>query len=359
MTVRTRFATTSAVLLATLVAGVPAARAAVESQDQLQSLYNEGKYAELVPKLNAALALKGPGAAAYDKYQLFMLKGEAQLRTSGAASAVPAFRAASMATTDEKQVSAARALAALMGRTSGTKYKAKPAPAAKAAKGVAAAPATQPATFDVTNVDDRKQAFAALFTEMLAADTPVVDRAKKATALAALTTAATSLSDLRPVEVEATGDDAQSKDLLKSVGDRAVELMTKATDQLTDQVKTIGDNAASGGNNNGNQNGRRSTMRGNGGANVNVPGTDAGNVGPNGIPYGGVYANAQKPTLSAADESSLRDIAGTAKKIDATATSMTATFGTGVDFTAVKSDAAKVVDAVNEVLKKYKKTPVQ
>ncbi len=357
MTVRTRIAPTSAVLLATLFVATPFAGAALESQDELQHLFNDGKYAELMPKLNAALALKGPAAAAYDKYQLYMLKGEAQLRTGGASAALPAFRAAAAATTDDKQVASARALAALMARTTGTKFKPKPTPTAK---GAAAAPAAPVVTLDVIIPEDRKQAFTDLLAEMLATAGPVVDRAKKSTGLPPITTAATSLADLRPVELEATGDDAQSKDLLKAVGDRAVELMAKATEQMTEQVKSVDESATSGNANQGNRSGNRTTLRGNGGPNVNVNGTDANTVGPNGIPYGGVYAGMQqKPTLSAANESTLRDIAATAKKIDATATGMKATFGDGVDFTGVKSDAGKVVDAVNEVLKKWGKAAVQ
>ena len=355
MTVRTRLAQTSAILLATVLTTTPFASAAVESQDELQHLFNDGKYTELLPKLNAALALKGPGAAAYDKYQLLMLKGETQLRTTGASAATTTFRAAAAATTDDKQVASARALAALMARTTGTKFKPKPTPAVK---GAAATPAAPVVMLDVVVPEDRKQAFTDLFAEMLATAGPVVDRAKKSTGLPPITTAAASLADLRPVELEATGDDAQSKDLLKAVGERAVELMTKADEQMAEQVKAIDDSASS--SNTQRNGGHNTTMRGNGGANVGVPGADPNNVGANGAIYGGAYGTGQmKPTLSAANESSLRDIAATAKKVDATATAMKATFGDGVDFTAVKTDAGKVVDAVNEVLKKWNKTAVQ
>src|SRR5947209_5284382 len=62
-----------------------------DAPEDLKRLFDDAKYTELLPKLNKAIALKGPGAAQYDQYMLLHMKAEALLRTHSGPAAMQAF----------------------------------------------------------------------------------------------------------------------------------------------------------------------------------------------------------------------------------------------------------------------------
>ena len=79
-------------------ASAPPVRAAppepLATQEDIQQLYNQGKHAAVLQKLQRVLLLKGAAAAPYDRHALLRLKGESHLRSKQNGPAAQAFNAA-------------------------------------------------------------------------------------------------------------------------------------------------------------------------------------------------------------------------------------------------------------------------
>jgi hypothetical protein len=290
----------------------------VQTYDQLKSLFDQQQYKALLPQLNQTLADKASTTKADDHYALLALKGETMLQLKVSDSASDAFRAASLVTgADDKSVAVAKATVLLIKRSSSLKYQ----PKAKAEDKKSALP-----PISILSHDDRKQAFAALFTDLLAIDQPQVTTAEQSSSLPTITSAAQQLADLRNVEIAATDADAQSKELLTKLATRATDLMNAVLKPMPDEIAKV----------------EKAAGRTQNGVRRNAIGTPVGTI-------------TSTVGLSPQNESKLDNIISEAREISSAAAQMQPIFGDVGDFKAVKTDADKIVTDGDALLKKYKK----
>jgi len=195
--------------------------------DQLKQLLADQKYQDVIRGVSKCLALKGPAAQAYDRYDLFMLRGEAFVHTRAMPTAAESFASAQKETQDAAKKDAARALELLVRRSKPTGYTAKIS-------------TTRPApTFPILAETDRQAAYAALFTDEMAVAQPKVKAATSATNLNPVIDAARSLGDLHAIEHAANNSDAQTKQIGSTLGDHAHKLIADALTQMSKRVEDI------------------------------------------------------------------------------------------------------------------------
>src|SRR5262245_46292561 len=89
------------------------------SVDQLRAQLDTNP-AAVLQGVARSLALKGPAAATLDRYELFMLRGEAHLRNKAMPAAAEAFAAAGKETTDAAKKTTARATEVLARKSKAT-----------------------------------------------------------------------------------------------------------------------------------------------------------------------------------------------------------------------------------------------
>jgi hypothetical protein len=199
--------------------------------DELKQLFDAGNYKELLPKLNKALAVKGPDAAQYDKYQLLTMKGEASLQTHSKQVAADAFKQAGAAATKPEDVATALGTAELIRQANGQlKYlpKAKPSKDEK------------PEPIDIVDAASRKLALSALETDMAARVKPKVDAAVAGASLPQILTAVKDkdLLELKNVELAASGSSPDTTQMIGDLGAHAASLMDTALDKMYEQLKS-------------------------------------------------------------------------------------------------------------------------
>jgi len=286
----------------------------VQTPAQLQQLFDQGSYAQLLANLNTTLAAKTTDSDKPVRYTLLMLKGETLLRTKAYDSAADAFKAAALIGADDHEIAIARANAALVKHSSAGKYQ----PKTKVAGATGAS--ALPAAIDIVDTASRKQAFAALFTDLLEPAKPQVDRAEKMTTLPPIMDLATSLADLRPVEIASSGSDTESKELFKKLGTHATTLMTTALKNLDTQINAISKEAA--------KRQKQERLK--------------------------ASSNNLSEALLSDDVDKLNDIVSQAEQIGTAAVSMQVTFGDAETFKTVESAAQQTINNVNKLLKQYK-----
>jgi hypothetical protein len=296
---------------------IAATPAPVASQDELQAMFDQAQYKDLLPALNKSLNDKGTLAKPDAHYALLMLKGETMLRMKSSSSAQDAFRAASLVVgADDKSVSIAKATVSLVKRSGNAKYQ----PKAKADNSAALQPA-----IDILAADSRKQAFAALFTDLFEPAKPIVATAEKATSLEAILDVVPQLSEVKDVEIAATGSDAETKDLLTKLATHANTLMTAALKTLDTSLTTITRDAA-----------RKMT-------------------GSQYVSNGAVRTEKMTTGLQPTNVDTLDSDVSQARQIASAADTLQTAFGDAGDFKEVKSAAEKFITDANKLLAKYKK----
>jgi hypothetical protein len=299
----------SMLMMASIAGPANAATAPAVSPADLQTMFDQGLYPQMLSKLNVALAAT-PDSDKETRYKLLMLKGEGLLRTKGFDAAGDAFKAAGLMGLDDHSIAMARANAALIKHSTAGKYQPK-------TKTTAASAALPPA-IDIIEPGTRKFAFSACFTDLMVTAKPQVDKAEKMTTLPPIMEVATQLADIRPLEIAGNGSDNDSKALLKKVGDHASTLMNTALKALDSQVATVSKQAAA----------RKAKER-----------TSSKNL---------------SEVLLPEDVSNLDNIASQAGEVGTSAASMQTTFGDADTFKSVETAAQKTVDDVNKLLKQYK-----
>ena len=211
---------------------LPAAALAVgpagDSQDDLQKLFDAKQYKELLPKVSRALALHGPAAAGYDRYKLYMMKGEASLQTRSKSAAMDAFKQAAKATGEHDAATRASADAVLAREVTGNMTY---IPKTGTPKG------DKPEPIDILASDDsRKSAFEAVEQDLLAKAKPRVEAAKTSTSLPMILEAARGLSEIRPVEFMVDGGDGDVNALLGDLGNHVCKLLDDDMDHTVDRL---------------------------------------------------------------------------------------------------------------------------
>jgi len=280
--------------------------------DQYQQMYDQGQYQQLLALLNAALNSKTTKTSAADRYALLMLKGNAQLGTKATGAASDTFTTAAAIGPDDTAVSIARGTVILIKHSGSSKYQ----PKAKSSSGSSETPA-----IDIINKTSRKDAFTALFTDMLDPLKVQVNNAASTTSLSTLMSLGKQAGDVRCLEIAGTDADAQSKDLLEKLATRGGTLLNGVINPLDKQVSAVSADAAK----------RQKAM---------------GKREP---------ANSFS-SLSPDDADQLQTIISTATSAGASAAQMQPIFanaGSADEFKTIETHAEKIIADANKLLKQY------
>src|SRR3954452_17311273 len=103
---------------------------------EIHQLYDEGKYPEVLQKLQRWLILRGEATKPYDRHDLLRLRGETQLHLKSQAPAAQSFTDAAAATEDAAAIAVDRATALLIKRSQQLAYTPKNSPKGKAAEAI-------------------------------------------------------------------------------------------------------------------------------------------------------------------------------------------------------------------------------
>jgi hypothetical protein len=197
------------------------------TEDDLRQLFKAGDYQPLVLKATRILQLKGDAAKKYKRYDILMLKGEAQLRLKQLPGAIESFAAAAKEAKEPKEVNLAAALEILVRKSPGGKY---------ILKGL---PGSPPDQYDIADEQGRKRAFEALYSDEASAAGPKIKAAENAQSLPPILDGLKVVSRLRILELIAKGTDEKTTDSAKELGVHAAKLMTAAVDGLRRDVQII------------------------------------------------------------------------------------------------------------------------
>jgi len=200
----------------------PAAHSTPTAGD-VRELFEKGDYAQALRQATVALSAKG-AAAALDRYELLVLKGESQLRLKNNKDAAEAFDDAAGCAKDEHEAALARSMAELARRAKGLVYTI-PATKDRPAK-----------TIDISVRDQRPAAFAALFEQNKPKVAAEVKAARGSGKLPAMFDAFRLLFDLRALELAGTGTDTQTAVIAGDLTERAAALMGRS---VGDMGKTV------------------------------------------------------------------------------------------------------------------------
>jgi hypothetical protein len=220
-------------LLATGRAAVAQPADALPTFDEVQALYDKGEYNETLKQLSRLLALKGKAAEGMDRYGLLMLRAESHLRLKANSGATAALAEAAKVAPDDEAAAKARALAILVKRSKNLQYTPKVSAGGKAGSG----------PIDITDVERRPDAFAALYTGERAAMKPKLTAADKAKNLPPIAAAMKAAASLRDLELAATGKDDDTADALDHLVKRAHKLMAKGLDEAAKRTEAISERA--------------------------------------------------------------------------------------------------------------------
>jgi hypothetical protein len=202
--------------------------------DDLKQQLAEGKSQDVMRNVQKLLNLKGDAAASYDRYELFMLRGEAALRNKAMPMAAESFANAAKETTDEQKKSIARANEILTRKSKATGYVSKANASLRPAPGQ-----KPPGPLPIIDQADRKAAMTALFSDEFTAIQPKLNAAKNATSLNPIADAAKTLGDMQALEVAATDSSEKTKSISAEIGDRAHTLISDALRTMQARTEEI------------------------------------------------------------------------------------------------------------------------
>ena len=225
---------TSAGILVVVLAFASIARSADVTLADAKADFDAAQYQPCLQKISRALQTRD--AAAPDsplRCDLFMLRGECLLQMKQGASAADAFRMAARIvdkSDDLHRLSAASAMVTLITASRNLVYTPKP-------------PADS-GPINIVPLDSRKQAMTALYNDRLAAAKPKIDAATDSTSLAPINDLLPALRDLYLIEDASTGDTAQTKPLLTSLGEHARKLINSELTRLSRRIEFISEAAS-------------------------------------------------------------------------------------------------------------------
>lgn len=199
--------------------------AEIGSIEELHQLYNDGQYQPLLRKIAKVLALKGEAARLYDRYDIFMLRGNAQLAIKAPTLAIAAFEDAQKAAGDDSQRAVAHATEILLRKSTAMKYKPGTGLPDRQKKKLKEGEKDPDAPIDIVSLESRKAAFVSLWADSMAASMGWMNAAKEARTLPGVTSAVKNVVDLRAIEIATTGKDDKSRAMLDELAGRAADLI--------------------------------------------------------------------------------------------------------------------------------------
>jgi hypothetical protein len=221
-------------------AALNAAANPVAAVDEAKAAFERGDYPETLRILGRVLALKGRAAEGLDRYDLLMLRANAQLHTKAQANALQALDEAAKlaaAARDDKRAAESRALAILVRRSKQLQFTPKAPLDGNKSKGGKTA-------IDVADPKRRPDAFAALYAEEKTVVKPKVVAAERARTLPPVAAALKAVLPLRDLELAANGGEAETRETVKQLIDHVHTLMAKSLDDMTKRVTRISQHAS-------------------------------------------------------------------------------------------------------------------
>ncbi|HEX8324764.1 MAG TPA: hypothetical protein VF595_12725 [Tepidisphaeraceae bacterium] len=196
------------------------------TMDELQSLQAKKDWPALLGAVSRVLPVKGPATAAYDRTELWMMKGEAQLQSNQFVPASQSFaNAAEEKTAPPEKADYALAMAELAKRSDAKGYK---------------TPARQgpPQAFDIRDPAKRPEALAAMLNANHVDLTQRVKQVKVATESKPLVELAKNIAQSRPldrvVNQSVAKTDALETELAQNFIDSVTKWSTAADEQLAE-----------------------------------------------------------------------------------------------------------------------------
>jgi hypothetical protein len=211
-------------------AGAPG-RVPPPTTQQLQSMIDAKQYPEVLQQSQRILALKGAAAKDVDKYDVYMLRAEAQLQLKQQGPAAQSYTLAAKATTDPTKAGVPKAMVTLLQKSRGFMYTPKPTND----------PTKTIAPLNILDEKERKTALASLFEDEWKPTQVKIDALKKQgnTSLTPIIEAASLAGEMRGLEMAATGTDTQTSSALSDLTDSAAKLMTDYLDRESKKVDDI------------------------------------------------------------------------------------------------------------------------
>src|SRR5256714_370157 len=224
------------VAIAAPASAVPEAEP-LPTSEELHKMFDDGQYQPLLTKLARVLQLRGNSARAYDHVDLELLRADALLQLKQQISAIGAVSEAVKSIndqTDEQLAARAKATQLLFKRMQAFNFTPRTAPKGQI-----------PQPISMLDMSKRKAAYSALLADMKQDVTVKAKAAKAGKTLPPIVDAIRSISDLRAVEMTATGSAAESQKLVDDLADQAKGLMNDALKDMKKRAKTIDDDANS------------------------------------------------------------------------------------------------------------------
>lgn len=233
MTTHRRLAAVLLLAAPLLFAGADSAE--LPSPAQLHALADAGQYHEALKQILRIVTLSGPAAAAYDRYDLFMLRGECQLQVHQQPAALASLALAKkQAVTQQKYdlLVAPTALTYLVQHSSAYQYTPK-------------APGSQKPIpwLDRTH---RPEAYAALFADdfpLAAKQTAAIAKTKSIPPLEEVARLVGSIHALEAMAAGPDGHTPRTDPLVLAVATKAQELFDASLADLSAKTSTIAENA--------------------------------------------------------------------------------------------------------------------
>jgi hypothetical protein len=213
-------------------APAPAKRDARPTTTDIQKSFDEGDYAGALQLLARVVNLKGAAAAGYDKFELWMLKGESHLRLRQLKPAAEAFAVAARETDDAAKAATARATRRMLLESRAGQLEQRFPPRGQ-----------PPQSADVFDPKDREAAMRILYDDARAEAEPLVKAAVKARSLPPIAQALEALGETGDLELAATGGDANLTEAREQVTGRARELISRELTDMQERVESIRKNA--------------------------------------------------------------------------------------------------------------------
>ena len=206
--------------------------------DELKAALRDQQYRTILQQVSRIQPNKRL-LAEYNPYDLTMLKAEAYVGLRMNTQAIDSFTQAARIAPDAKAQAVPMATALLVKRSQNLLYTVKhPAPLAA---GVAPKPGTQ--SLDLTRLEQRPDALAALYADELFEVRSNITAAERGTALPPIAQAGKRLDDLALLELAATGQNTNATRERTTLATHARDLIKVSLDRMGPMVATISKNA--------------------------------------------------------------------------------------------------------------------
>ncbi len=222
-------------LLCSLLIASPMARADLPdlaTPAAVEKLVNEGDFKTALLDISRILAMQGPAAAAYDHFQMQMLKAECQLQLHNLPVALVALAAArkeAFAKDTPTRAAEPAAMTRLLQQSKDYQYQPKAA--------------GHPPAIPLIDRSQRKAAYKALLADDFPETLQRLKQLPTLKTLPALIELAKVAGTTRAIELIATDESSLTAPLTRNVADQAEQFVDAEIDQLADHVNTINTNA--------------------------------------------------------------------------------------------------------------------